>query len=1091
MRYFLIIVISAITIFGFNFFKVAHTNAVADVTLTGSAFSDSDAEDTHQASQWQVTTVSGVYTSPTVDSGTDVANKTTYLVSASSLTASTTYYWRVRYQDNHLAWSSWSSEGTFITDADAVPDTTPSCPTSITATAGDAQVVLSWGQPVSNDTGLFWIYRSTSSGETGSQIGTATVSSYPASYTDTSLTNGTTYYYTVNAKNSGAGEESSGCNQVFATPTAIASAVVTVPNCPANLSSQAGDKMIDLSWDAPISGSSYTGYKIYRSVASGTQGSEITNITDITTKIYRDSGLTNETTYYYTIVAYNSSGESVLCSQIPNTPTGRPNCPSDATLSISGTRATLNWTNATNSDFSHVVIYRSQASRQTGDLVYTSGSSAINSFAEDINPATRYYYMIVSVDTDGNTSSGCSQISTSQIASCQTGFTAKKTTGKKNYLAWTAGSQIYKNLLYKNVAGTLTQIVSLDSEINYYFDLNGGSADYELRAQYQNASSKTTCGQATVSETVDALCPALPALTLEMPVLNIIGNTMQGPNGLYLDNVQFKSIDLAWSVPDFPLKTIYLSRDQGSVWIFDKNSTSYTDTSQGVSPTTYHLWAEYDLSQYNNPSNCPMPVSDVNFTFDLSSSGGFDILNPSNGSAYSRGDDLKLVWTQPPANSKDLAKGDHFDIDISDDGNYRREYHDLPFFNPLENSFNRTPPTDFGYKASTDLANPLAKNIYTLANWESSLPLVAIDKQITIKVNLADSSGEILHTEQITFTIHSPFIIARQVNYPFSIASSIVTTTTMILMVLANALGARNSAGFMLIDKIINFSKLLPTKINLFFTGSWLRRKRTSWGTILSEESKKPVEKALVELHKEQFSKVVKTAITDSVGRFWFLISEPGQYFISTQKTGFRQFVSQSFSILDINKLPINQKIYLKPVELETNVAMLKLLAFVFTVAKVCDTIRIPALVIGSIISVYNLIVYPGLTTYIILGLYILLWVIEIILFLVPRPFGKVLDGKSGAPLKMAIVRVFKFGQEKPIQTYVTDKIGRYHFLLSPGKYHFKVSKLGYNPWISTDYNLRNLHIKPNFKFYLQASERKTNSSLLFRTSAVKTQSIT
>jgi len=1071
MRYFLIIAISIITIFGFNFFKVAQTSAVADVTLTSSAFSDSDAEDTHRASQWQVTTASGVYTSPTVDSGTDTTNKTTYLVSASNLTASTTYYWRVRYQDNHLAWSSWSSEGTFITDADAVPDTTPSCPTSITATAGDAQVVLSWGQPVSNDTGLFWIYRSTVSGETGSQIGTATISSYPASYTDTSLTNGTTYYYTVNAKNSGTGEESSGYNQVSATPVATAIVAVAVPNCPANLSSQAGDKAIDLSWDAPVSGSLYTGYKIYRSVVSGTQGSEVANITDISIKIYHDSGLTNETTYYYTVVAYNSSGEAVLCSQISNTPTGRPNCPSGATLSISGTRATLNWTNATNSDFSHVVIYRSQASGQTGDLVYTSGSSAINSFAEDINPATRYYYTIVSVDTDGNTSSGSNQISTSQIASCQTGFTAKKTTREKNYLTWTAGSQIYKNLLYKKVSEVFTQIAVLDSATNYFFDTDGGAADYELRAQYQNASSETTCGQATVSETIDPLCPTLPALTLAKPVLNIVGDTAQGVNGSYLDNIQFKSIDLAWSVPDFPLKTIYLSRDQGSVWVLDKNSTSYIDTNQGVSPTTYHLWAEYDLSQYNNPSNCPVPVSDVDFTFDLSNLGGFDILNPSDGSVYNRGDDLELVWTQPPVNSQDLAKGDHFDIDISDDGNYRKEYRNLPFFNPLENSFNRTPPADFGYKASTDLTNPLVKNIYTLANWESLLPFVVVDKQITIKVNLADSSGEILHTEQIVFTIRNPLIVARQANYPFSIASSIVTIPTMILMVLANALSASNSAGFMLIDKIINFSKLLPTKMNLFFTGSWLRRKRTSWGTILSEHSNKPVGKALVELHKEQFGKVVKTAITDPAGRFWFLISEPGQYFISTQKTGFRQFVSQSFNIFDINKLPINQKIYLKPVELETNVAMLKLLAFVFALAKVFDAIRIPVLVLGSIMSVYNLIVYPGLTTYIIFGLYIFLWVIEIILYLVPRPFGKVLDSISGAPLKMAIVRVFKFGQEKPIQTYVTDKIGRYHFLLSPGKYHFKVSKLGYNPWISTDYNLQNLHTKPNFKFYLQAVE--------------------
>ena len=1073
IRHFLIIVIYIISIFAFSLFKATLTNAFADVTLTGSAFVDTDAEDTHRASQWQVAGTSGIYTSPVVDSSTDTTNKLTYLVSASSLTASTTYYWRVRYQDNHLAWSSWSSEGSFITGSEDTPDTTPSCPTSITATAGDAQVVLSWGQPVSNGTGLFWIYRSTTSGEVGSKIGTATVSSYPASHTDTSLTNGTIYYYTVNAKNFDTGEESSNCGQVSATPAATPVTALSVPNCPTSLSAQAGDKTVDLSWSEPTGGSAYTGYKIYRSTSAGTQGDEIANITNTSTKTYHDSGLTNETTYYYTVTAYNSSGNATSCSQVSSTPTNRPDCPSNTSLSISGTRATLNWTNATNNDFDHIVIYRSQISGQTGDIVYTSANSGVNSYAEDISPATAYYYTILSVDTAGNISQGCSQISTSQIAVCQTNFNARKTTGGKNYLAWTAGSQISKNVLYKNVAGALTQIADLGGGVNYYFDSSGGAAEYEIRALFQNARSETTCGQVEVSEVVDPLCPTLPPLTLETPILNLSGENMQGPNGSYLASAQFKGIDINWSAPNFPLSSIFLSRDLGEAWALDKNATSFSDTNQGTSPTAYHLWAEYDLSQYGSPNNCPMPVSDVDFTFDVSSAtlGGFIIESPNDKGIYKKGDDLGLAWTQPPINSRDLAEGDHFDVDISDEGSYSRQYQDLPFFSPLLNDFNRIPPADYRYKDSTDSDNSFSRNIYLLANWEKFLPFALVDKQIQIKVVLKDVADEILHTEEVRFTIGNPLAIAQQVNYPFSIMAAILTISATALMVIANALSASNSVGFLLVDKVLNFFKLLPTKINLFFTGGWARRRRTAWGTVLSGQNHQPIEKVLVELHKDQFGKVVKTAITDSQGRFWFLISETGQYFVSTQKSGFRQFTSQKFEIKDINKLPVNQKIYLQPVELETNVSMLKLLAFVFVMARVFDAIRVPVLILGSVVSVYNFIAYQGLTTSIIFGLYILLWVIEVILYIIPRPYGRVLDGINSLPLKMAIVRVYKFGQEKPIQTYVTDKIGRYHFLLSPGKYHFKISKLGYNSWVSTDYDLRNLHIKPNFKFYLQASE--------------------
>jgi cyclophilin family peptidyl-prolyl cis-trans isomerase/Leucine-rich repeat (LRR) protein len=84
-------------------------------TLSSSGFSDPDAGDTHAASQWQVRTSSGNYSSPAFDSDADASHLTSIVVSLGELTYSTTYYWHVRYQDNHSAWSSWSSETSFTT----------------------------------------------------------------------------------------------------------------------------------------------------------------------------------------------------------------------------------------------------------------------------------------------------------------------------------------------------------------------------------------------------------------------------------------------------------------------------------------------------------------------------------------------------------------------------------------------------------------------------------------------------------------------------------------------------------------------------------------------------------------------------------------------------------------------------------------------------------------------------------------------------------------------------------------------------------------------------------------------------------------
>ena len=91
----------------------------ADVSLTplliSSPFSDSDTEDTHVASQWQVTTTSGDYSSAVFDSGPDTTNLTEVYNPYGILSPETTYYWRVRHQDSYGNWSSWSTETSFTT----------------------------------------------------------------------------------------------------------------------------------------------------------------------------------------------------------------------------------------------------------------------------------------------------------------------------------------------------------------------------------------------------------------------------------------------------------------------------------------------------------------------------------------------------------------------------------------------------------------------------------------------------------------------------------------------------------------------------------------------------------------------------------------------------------------------------------------------------------------------------------------------------------------------------------------------------------------------------------------------------------------
>ena len=90
--------------------------------------------------------------------------------------------------------------------------TPPATPTGLSADAGNAQVVLTWNAAAGATS--YNIYRSTVSG--GTTLHQAGVTA--ATFVDTGLANGTTYYYQVSAVN--AAGESGKSGEVFATPEA-------------------------------------------------------------------------------------------------------------------------------------------------------------------------------------------------------------------------------------------------------------------------------------------------------------------------------------------------------------------------------------------------------------------------------------------------------------------------------------------------------------------------------------------------------------------------------------------------------------------------------------------------------------------------------------------------------------------------------------------------------------------------------------------------------------------------------------------------------------------------------------------------------
>jgi len=179
------------------------------------------------------------------------------------------------------------------------PPTLPPAPTNLTATGGNAQVSLSWN--AASGASTYNVYRSIVSGGPYGSIATGVTST---SHLDTTVTNGTTYYYVVAGVN-GAGEGPDS-NQASATPQQP-----QVPAAPTGVTAVSNiKKKITVSWTAVAGATSYT---IKRST---TNGGPYTNVGTTSSTSFTNSGLTSGTTYYYVVSASNAQGEGPNSAQV-------------------------------------------------------------------------------------------------------------------------------------------------------------------------------------------------------------------------------------------------------------------------------------------------------------------------------------------------------------------------------------------------------------------------------------------------------------------------------------------------------------------------------------------------------------------------------------------------------------------------------------------------------------------------------------------------------------------------------------------------------------------------------------------------------
>jgi chitodextrinase len=170
--------------------------------------------------------------------------------------------------------------------------TAPSIPSGFTAAAaGSTAANLSWNASTDNARVADYIVQ-----RNGTQVATPTT----VYYVDTGLSAGTTYSYTVAARDAAGNTSPNSPSQ--SVTTAVAPPADTVPpSVPTNLVATPGTNAISLIWNASTDNVGVTGYTVRRN------GTPVATIAETS---YVNSGLIASTAYTYTVSAVDAAGNA-------------------------------------------------------------------------------------------------------------------------------------------------------------------------------------------------------------------------------------------------------------------------------------------------------------------------------------------------------------------------------------------------------------------------------------------------------------------------------------------------------------------------------------------------------------------------------------------------------------------------------------------------------------------------------------------------------------------------------------------------------------------------------------------------------------
>ncbi|MEK7481385.1 MAG: fibronectin type III domain-containing protein [Patescibacteria group bacterium] len=284
--------------------------------------------------------------------------------------------------------------------------------------------------------------------------------------------------------------------------------------------------------------------------------------------------------------------------------------------------------------------------------------------------------------------------------------------------------------------------------------------------------------------------------------------------------------------------------------------------------------------------------------------------------------------------------------------------------------------------------------------------------------------------EKVNETVAAPTVAAAAVA---NVASSTTTLPTMLLY--------------------LRFLFLQPSML-------FGRKKKRAWGVVYNGFTKVPVDLALVRLVMKEKGQVLQSRVTDVAGRYYFLAKQ-GEYMLEVAKPGFGP-VSKHLAKVEedgefkpiyhgdaiavtVDATPVQPCVPLDPDAKKEDVKT--------TVKRnVWKHVQQGVSGVGFGFSMASFAVSPSWWVGALLGVHVTSFLFFRRLSKRERganQFGTIKDKSTGKSIAQAVVRIFDVEYNKLLDTRVTDKDGRYVFLVGRNKYYLMIEAPGFAQYLS------------------------------------------